>query len=232
MWFLEKIIEWLDSIAGYFYSAYETVADWIFPFNLLATILYYIYYAFATLARYFVAFNDWADEIARKLAEQLNIETILSYLRTFIDYATLAWEWVQNAASYISSRLNEFWISIRPLILAWIENIRQALQAQINELATFYEQIRQNIAEILKQLPPLSELWAWFKDWWAHVLHPLTSWWHEKLKEIQSLVFSWLKEMFPFYNELVELWNEIKKFFADPLQWLYDKMDEFFERFW
>lgn len=78
---------------------------------------------------------------------------------------------------------------------------------------------------------------AWDNFWiqvWPTVVDRsfLLSWWQDKMGLIEELIAS----QFKLAEDLWRGWSEIRgsvlEFFADPCQWVYDRLDEFFERFW
>ena len=200
----------------------DTFGDW---FNNLSTFCHNIAVRLFDVAR-------WYDDVTAKIVNVLSLDQILAYFQTWISYATDAWSWVVNAWSNVTSIIDNWWSSAQYTVLAWIE---EAKQWALTQIATLEDTVSYVIAwwnEFYPKIPTIDEILAWFSDWWAKILAPLTSWWNEKLLEVRSLIESEIRDWLPFYDELTTLWGDIKLFFADPLQWAYDKLDEWFERFW
>lgn len=83
----------------------------------------------------------------------------------------------------------------------------------------------------------LTVLWDWFigiDDWFKDKVAPVYAWIGTILANYVTKVS--LADLFKPFQEFMDFWfmvkDEMVKFFSDPLQWAYDKMDEFFERFW
>lgn len=232
MWFLDQIVSWLGSARDSLYSAYLEVRGWIWPFHHLSTPLYNIYTAFYYLTIYFSYFNDWVEDTATKLTTILSYANITSYFSYYFDAATNAWTWVVNAVSNVTSIINSWWSSAQYTVLAWIDNAKYWLQTQINSLNVWVSNLQASINELLALIPSMSEIIAWFSNWWSLILAQIISWGGLPAALIQDLINSTLRLWFPFYDELASLWNNIRDFFADPLGWIYNKLEEFFERFW
>ncbi len=232
MWFLEYIISWLNTIRDWFLQAYYEVNGWVWPFNNLAPPLLGIWYGFSYLTNYFVSFNYWVDDAASKIATILNYANISSYFSYYFDAATNAWTWVVNAWSNVTSIINSWWSSAQYTVLAWIDDAKYWLQTQINSLNIWVSNLQASINELLALIPSISEIIAWFSNWWSLILAAIISWGGLPAALIQDLINSTLRLWFPFYDALASLWNNIAEFFADPLAWIYNKLEEFFERFW
>lgn len=228
MWFLDQIVSYLASARDYLFDAYHTVRDWVSPFSLLSTPLYWLYYAFYYLTYYFGSFNTWLDWAAGRIDQILSIGTITSYFQTWISYATNAWTWIQNAWSNVYNIINEWWASAQQTVLVWISDAKTWASVQINNLSVWVNNLQTSVNAILAQLPSFNEVLAWFKNWWANILSSLTSWWNERLLDVRGLIQSELRDWFPFYDDLVNLWSSIKEFFVDPLGWLEAKFTDWF----
>lgn len=232
MWFLNSIVSLLWTVSQYFFHIYTTIHNWPYPFYFISYPFYSLGSVFASLYTYFGYFNNWVDYVASKVTQILTITQITSYFQGWINYATTAYYWVRNAPSNVLVFTNTWWSTTQYTVLAWIDDVRQWTSVQIYNLTIQLTNLQVAVNSLLTQLPTLNEVIAWFSDWWAKILSPLTSWWNERLLDINALLNSRMKEWFPFYDDLAGLWNDIKLFFTDPLQWLYDRLDEFFERFW
>jgi len=232
MSFLNDIIGWLGDASGYFYGIYLDVYYWIAPFNAIAPIFFSLHSIFASLSWGFYYFNQWVDSAQAQLANILSWSTIVSYIKAWLPGLENAVNWFLNAWNNVLAAIGDWWGATQPTVQGWIDSAKQFLQTQINSLSNWLAGLEADVQELLGQLPSLGEILAWFGDWWANILTRIEAWWDEKLLGINSLIESTLRAWFPFYDELAELWSDIRLFFTDPLQWLYDRLDAFFERFW
>lgn len=228
MWFLNIIISYLGNIRDWFLSAYNEVKGWVWPFNNLATPLYYLYYAFSYVTLYFGYFNDWVATANTKLSQILDINQIIVYLKTWLDYATYAWQWVGNAISNVTSIITSWWSSAQETVLAWIEQAKQWTLAQIQNLAAAMVEVQAWWNSFKSNLPTLSEIIAWFQSWWPNILSMLGSWWIERLLDVEALFNSWFLELSPLWEGWQEIREEVFEFFSDPLEWLWARFTDWF----
>lgn len=232
MWFLTGIINWLDSASDYLHDAYLTVNGWVYPFSALSTPLYYLYRAFHYLAYYFSHFNDWVVAATQKLSKILSWTIIRSYILSWLpsleaisNWFTIKWRWLRQ-------EIEAWWFSVKPAIQSWIVIATQGLDtlriAWANFLATIWQQLEYAFNKLKV---------AW-DNFWTVIFPNLVSfqwlniWWQSKLMEIDSLIDSKLKTWFPFYNDLVEILDEIKQFFASPIDWIGNKFMDWLEERW
>jgi len=204
------IVSRLNDASDFFYSIYIEVFGWIFPFNLAASLFYQLSLTFNRLAWDFYDFSQWVDDVVDKVADILSEVDIWNILSTPIRWAEDAIEWIRDAWSNIWYEIGVWWSTTYPLILAWIDEAKQYTLSLVDSIASMLGSLQQSWDNFISSiLPTLASLFS-----------------------VQSLIDSALTTWFPFYNDLVSLWSEIRAFFTDPLQWLYNKLEEFFERFW
>jgi len=232
MSWMNSIISWLANARDYFLDAYYTVRGWVYPFYYLASPLYYIYSAFSYLVIHFGSFNTWLVWAAGRINQILDITQLTSAFSTFITYATNAWNWVANATTNVRLFLDTWWREASQQVFFLIEQAKYWMLAQLNNLAGAVATIITWWNSFVSQIPTLNEIILWFQDWRGKIVATILSWGGIPAKEIALLIDSKLKEWFPFYDDLANLWGGIKLFFADPEKWLYEAVDRIFERFW
>lgn len=232
MSWMNSIISWLKSTELYFYNAYLEVLGWVYPFWLLSYPLLYASRSFGWLAYYFSLFNNWLVWANKEIGKILSIEAITSYFQTWINYATWAWDWVTNAWNNVVSIVDIWWSSVQLTVQVWIEDAKQWTKAQLDSLEDTLAYILVWWDEFKDKIPSIDEILYLLRDWWDKTLANIISWGALTGIQISTLMDSKIRDWLPFYDELAALWGDIKLFFTDPLQWLYDKAEEFFERFW
>lgn len=210
MWFLDSLIGWFGKLSEWFYTAYQEVNGWIVPFRYLATPLYWLYDAAWWVTYYFGWFNDWVSDIAAKVVNFLSGSEIWDMLATPINYAFKAWWWIEDAWGTVSGWIDVWWENTQLTVETWISTASNALSLLIGNLSTLHNTLRTE--------------WDAF---WSYTLPTLLSW-----SDMTSFVYSTLLAWFPFYNTLVAIWSDIESFFADPSDWIYNKLEDFFERYW
>jgi hypothetical protein len=204
------IVEALWAIAQTMWEVYDTTAGWIWPFRLLSGPFYVLHIVFANLALLFGKFLDWVTTLGDQIQHLLSWDSIKKLILGWLPSLDEVVAWFSSWRDKIWGVVESWWEAISTTVLGWIDIVAKALEGLRVEWDHFWN----------TTLP-----WLVSFDW-------LGQWWAGQLPGIQSLIYSTLKTWFPFYDELASLWGEIKAFFADPLQWVYNKLDEFFERFW
>ncbi len=228
MWFLDLIVTWLNNAAGYFYEAYLEVNGWVWPFRALAFPLWLIYEAFYYTAFYFGEFNEWLAWAAGKLAEIFSIEQIADHFRWVIEAALAAWDWVVNAVGNVWAIIDSWWTSAKFTVLGWIDIATEGF----NNLKVLWD-------EFWKITWPqwtatLEVLGSQVGDFFTHTLPnlldwlKLENWFNGKLFAIDGLIGSRLAEWFPFYDNLIEIWNDIVEFFSNPGEFLLSRFTDWF----
>lgn len=232
MYFLEGIIDRLNNISSFFYSVYLDIFYWISPFDRVAPLFYQLSLLFNTLAWDFYNFNQWANMVADKVANLLTYSNIYSYFSSYFDYAVNAWNWVYNAWSNVVGIIDTWWSSVQYTVQVWIDEAKAWAGVQIDTLENTIASVLAWWNEFQPTIPTINEILAWFADWWGRTLANIISWGALTGTQISGLFDSKIRDWFPFYDDLAALLEDIKLFFVDPLQWLYDRAEEFFERFW
>lgn len=232
MWFLDRIVSWLNTIKEWLFSAYLEVNSWVYPFNQLATPLWNIYTAFIYLTAYFSFFNAWVNDTAIKLTTILSFTNIASHFSYYFNVAAHAWNWIVNAWGNVTPIISSWWSYTSATVQSWIDSAKQLLLLLIGELELWLIALQAAWDTFKSMIPSISEILSWFTDWWGWILARIIEWGGLPASLIQGMINSTLSDWFPWYDELASLWSNIRDFFTDPLQWVYDKLDEFFERFW
>jgi len=220
MWFLDQIVSWLNSIKEWFFAAYLEVSTWTWPFNNLATPLWYIYTAFIYLKAYFIDFNDWVNDTVIKLTTILSYANISSYFSSIFNAATNAWNWILNATWNIWVEVENWWSSVSLTVQSWIDAAKDMLLLLIGELELAVVALQAAWETFQSWIPSLTEILSWFTDWWGWILARIISWGGLPATLIQALIDSTLLSWFPWYDTLVEIWNEIVAFFANPWDYI------------
>ena len=232
MYFMSSIISACNSASSFFYSIYLEVYSWVYPFWLAAAYFSSLSSLFSNLAWYFYDFNTWVDNTANKLLEILNWNTIQSYIRSWFyslsDLSTIFYFFWTNVTNVISN----WWSTAQATVKSWDDAVKSFLQAQLNTVNSLLTSLQASWDGFKGKIPSIDAIISWFTNWWGNVLAQVIAWGALTALQIQSLVDS----AFTLRNGFWEGWQDIRaqvlEFFADPLQWLYDRMDEWFERFW
>lgn len=228
MWFIDQMVTWLGSVTDFFYAAFLEVRGWVWPFHYLSTPLWGIYVAFWWITYYFGQFNAFLDLVYNKIGTILSYLDITSYFKTFFDYALWAWDWISNAWGNVTDIVDSWWSSASLTVRTWIDGAYQFARSSIDQVNIWLSSLQVAWDNFKGMIPSLSEILAWFADWPAKILSQITYWGALPGKLIQDLINGTLKEWFPFYDTLAEIWSTIVEFFVDPLEFLLARFTDWF----
>lgn len=220
MWFLDQIISWLTTIKFLFRDAYYEVTGWVYPFNQLAGPLWDIYYGFIYLVIYFRDFNDWVNDTVIKLTTILSYTNIYAYFEPYFTAALGAWNWILNSAWNIWVVVDSWWSSMSLTVQSWIDLAKDMLLLLIGGLESTLGTLQAAWDSFVGMIPSISEILSWFGNWWGWILARIISWGGLPAALIQGLIDSTLLSWFPWYDTLVQIWNEIVAFFANPWDYI------------
>jgi hypothetical protein len=176
--------------------------------------------------------GTWANNVAYQIQGFLNWGDIAASIRNTwygLD-DVIAWWWDQ--VNWFIMRANNWWLSVKVHVQYWIDLAQDEVLVITDQLQAWFTQLQADVQHLLDQVPTLDEIINWFTFRYADMLDWFRGIGGLVTQEIMELVNQMLIMWLPFYNDFVSLWNDIQLFFADPLEWLYIKMDEWFDRFW
>uniref|UniRef100_A0A6M3JZB2 Uncharacterized protein n=1 Tax=viral metagenome TaxID=1070528 RepID=A0A6M3JZB2_9ZZZZ len=197
----------LDWLGDFFLEVYNHLTD-----------LHYSLYLFAR------DYEDLWDAIVNILTES----DIFRILRDWLNYAENAWNWIKNFIQYPGEALGDWWQgaldTVKDLIAVAVEGLIELKVAWDSFWTITFPNWTTELLRIGLEL----------SDFFTITLPGLLTfdwlgiWFDNRLEDIQSLINSTIQVWFPFYNDLVELWNDILEFFTDPLTWLEKKFTDWF----
>lgn len=173
-------------------------------------------------------FGDLLDDWAERIKDILSWENIVAMILLWIPNLEDIRDWFLEVISNILAIVNSWWEAVSVIVQGWIAALGEALQALIDNLATLLANLQAAWDDFKTRIPTIDEIILWWSDWWAQILIPLTTWWNERLAEVNTLINDTIKTWFPFYDELVSLWSEITEFFTSPLDFLLDRFADWF----
>lgn len=232
MSFIYRIVEYLVDISEFFYDLMLEVWDWPEPLWRIGYVLYEISDVFNSLAWRFADFAEWLEWAQDEIEDILSWSNIRSLIRDWLYKIEDVLDWWYDWWNFVKAKVEDWYKPKLSAIKDLIETATQGFEELVTAWNNFW-----NVTwpEWTGKLSELRLLWDTFVNQTLPTLLTfsfLITWWNDKLIEVQTLIDSAVKTWLPFYNEFIALWEDIKLFFSDPLQWCYDKLDEFFERFW
>ncbi len=206
MYVVDQIFSYVWDIADWFYSAYQTVKGWWWPFNFLQYPLYSIWRAARNLVTPIAQFGEWADYVAKNLGKSLSLSAIKNYLRKWLDYAADAWSWVVNSFWNVWHIVDDWWSSTMATVQGWIAMATEGL----NALRVAWDNFRTTT------LPDLVS----FK--W------LGTWWNTRILDIQAWINSAFLERDSWWAGWVDFRDKVAEFFDDPVEFIWGLFADWF----
>jgi len=208
--FMIWIIEELENAEEFFHDAYLEVKGWIYPFYLLKYPLYGLYGVFLWLVEGFYEFYLWLDWAADRIDDILSWTNIRSLIRSWLYGIENLISWFSSWTYWVWKEIDEWWQGILPLVKEYIDSAVEGLEDFAATWNNFWNNIYPNLVSF-----------TW-----------LTTWWNSKILDVQKLINTAFTLRESFWEGWQDVREEVVSFFSDPLQWTYNKLDEFFERFW
>jgi len=210
MWIIYDI----RRIVRYLYQVFADLALWCWahdpPFGWLGSQFAIIYDHLTDLHYGLYLFAEDYESLWEGIIGIITESDVFSLLQSWLTFAEDAWYWVANAFNNVVSIIWEWWPIALDYVMTYINNAVEGLTELREAWDTFWT----------VTLPSLVSL-----DW-------LGIWWEGKIEDVQSLITTAIENL----NILMVGWQEIRdqvfEFFNDPYGWIYNRLDEFFERFW
>lgn len=206
MAFLDLIYSYLNAIGDWFWQAYVEVYGWAYPFNRLATPLYYVASNFWSFALRWIEFSNWIVTAVNSIAAKVDWTGLYSWFNQYLSMIVGAWNWVYQAVSNVTSIVNTWWSSTITTVQGWITAATQGLAGMLSAWSNF----------VMTTLPSLVSFSG------------LNTWWTGQLVQVSSIIDS----AFTLRSNLWEGWQEVKNdiigFIATPFDWLLDRFTDWF----
>ena len=181
MGWIGNILSFVWDIADLFLSAYQEVSGWVWPFYYLQYPLYGLWRVTKSLLGPIADFWLWAEDVWAKILNIFSLEQITSFFRTWIDYATTAWDWVVNSFWNVWNIVDYWWSSAKFTVLAWINTATEGL----NNLRVWWDEFwRITWPQWIATLEVLgSDISDFFTNTLPNLLDnlKLENWWNGKL---------------------------------------------------
>ena len=176
--------------------------------------------------------SNWYEDTILLLREILSWSTIKSYIRSWLAGIESAIAWFFDWWYQVGNRIDYWWSGRVSIVQGWIDAATQGF----DELKAAWDNFWTiTWPGILDDIEGLRSEWT---NFWS-ITFPtlvsftwLTEWFGGKLLEIQALIDS----AFTLRESLWAGWQEMRdsvvEFFTDPLKWLYDRVEDFMDRYW
>lgn len=207
---LHTLLGWWASFSNLLYSWKVNSYGWMWPLNIIAPFFQALSSIADGLFSGFFDFVYWADRINRDIQEKAGQSWVYDLLWAFLSPINTTLSWLTNRLDNIGSTITNWWSGVSTTVLGWVEAAKGYALGLVNNLQGL-----------------VNSLQSWWNNFTATVLPSLAS--RFDVDQMIKSTFAPWADLFNFWGQVG---SEIKAFFADPLQWVYNKLDDFFERFW
>lgn len=163
------------------------------------------------------------------------VDWALSWINTTYNWATSAYNWARDAwdragrfwndlTTWVNQELAPIWNRLQ----TWWSDLYEWWSGWLSYIKDLINHAREYALDRIKDL--LSYVNKWVTAWDAFRIGVLPGLARtiDIRDAINSFQNSW-RDLFTFWAN----WrDQVINFFQDPLQWLYDRLEDFFERFW
>lgn len=228
MRFLDRIFSLVWDIQDFFSLAGFIVEGWIWPFNLLAGVLYGLAWAVGQLLDPIASFSDWTVDIGDRVGNILSSIDIIGLLSPWLVYAENAWNWVLNAGPNVRGIISSWWSSAWLSVMAAVDQVKEEALGLVGQLELSLADLRKSWADFWTltwpaMLADMGGLRSSWENFLSTSLPGLATW-----TGTSALIESTLRSWFPFYDDLVATWSDIALFFTDPLEYLTARLETWF----
>ena len=225
---IDSIFSFVWDIGDFFRDAYLEVKGWVWPFYYLQYPLYGLHIVFRSMLTPIAHFGDWADDVWAKVLQIFSLEQITSYFRTWLDYATDAWDWISNAWWNVIGIVGDWWAATKVTVLGWIDIVKQwAIE--------LWEDTKKGIAELQPvwdffkgKIENLEIVLNWYFEWKDQVIAAVIRWGFVTALDVAGLVAAAFLERENLWAGWQDFRDKIADFFTDPLEFLWTLFTDWF----
>ena len=210
MTILSYLIARLGDLVNLLADAAIWAWDSTLPLDWLGDIFYELHWLVLNIVSWIYGFDDWLMAISYKVEDILDWDAVQDLLLDWLPHLRHMHDWWYDWVYWVGRQITEWW------------------QTAISEVEDLISAAIQGFRDLVNDLDSwLSNLQSSWNNFWVSILPNLADW-----TGVDDLIRTWFTNFTPFWEDWLDWKDSVAEFFTDPLQWLYDKMDEWFERFW
>jgi len=230
-WILD-LRNWLLAVV----NRLASIADWLeeagFPLNLLEGPARTISEAADGVFRAVVSFTLWVLDLETRVALFVTRWDVSEMFQGLTEAVLEIWAWFLDRVSNIRGVIEDWWAEVGAVVSSWLAERWGTFTDFMAELSEIIKRfITETVPDFIADLDLPGTIGRLIEASW-------TSFWNETWPSVITAVkletsLGELRALFKTPLEIVSNFGEdIVAFFADPEQWVYDRLDSFFERFW
>ena len=157
-----------------------------------------------------LAFGAWVSGKIEAIKDSLSWDSILALILTWFPFLSTMVSFFASLPDLIMATVSSWW-------LATSVTVGAAIEASIAFTVNVWNALAASIAAVGQQV----------NDFFTLMVPTLVTG-----LQVDDLIRSWAVSLEPFWAGWSDVKDDVVTFFTDPLQWFYDRVDEFFDRFW
>jgi len=125
--------------------------------------------------------------------------------------------WTVSLLNSLSYTFTVLISDVKSWATAQLNNARDFLAALLADLSNWTVAQINTLKDAISNLLDWNALWNW-----------ITGWWNDRLKDIQALFNSWIKNLSPFWEGWQDVRQSVIAFLNNPLEWLWVQFADWF----
>lgn len=222
------LVDAFNSARYFFYDIYVVVNSWIWPFSEAAEIFYSLARVFGSIAQGTESLVDVVNDIIYSISGVMSWSTIWSKILTYVPNLIGIRNWFYDVTSNIVSVVNDWWYITSNTVQGWIQEGKQLLQRQIDQVSNWLAELESALEDIRGQIPNVGDIVYWWRNWQGNVQSAVESWWTSKLSEVQGLVSTAFIERESWWAGWSTFRDQVATFFSDPLEYIWSRFTDWF----
>jgi phage-related protein len=208
---------WVEGEGGVLYYYFITKPLWLVSFlNALSWDIFTWHIdvgaPIETAADWIIGWiNDIADWVQQfwAWAEEFRQE-VIDFFTQIPEWINQVWQFIQNVWDSIAGIIDNWWSGMVDTVQGWVDVAKDFVLGLIDDLKGIVTRVDVALSNFFTvTLPTLASKF-----------------------DVTEIIKGFLDPFRDVFNFIEMVKGELIKFFNDPWAWLYDKFDEFFERFW
>ena len=134
--------------------------------------------------------------------------------------------------SSLGGYLGDWWLARQDEIRQIVTVSLSTIMVQIASLSTIMGQFRTEWDSFTHSTLPSLVNFSWFRSWWGLGDIPHNVWWSAARRQLREETAAELQPLEDQVRSSQGIISLAREFFADPEQWLIDRIESMLERFW
>ena len=156
------------------------------------------------------------------------VNAVISWVNYVVNWIEQAYDWVRDRVMALVGPWLDAIISLGNTVATWWDRLGSWWAAQWDTVSGWIQAALQPLRDLYQGVVnQVNQVWVAVGNFFTVTLPSLAS----KL-DVENYFRSFTLQWRDLFNWWGDRGHDVTSFFTDPLQWVYDRLDEFFARFW